>query len=261
MATQAIHQRNLIIFDSDKDKLLEILNDKAKFSLVTKTGFTELQDQYINGYQYKLIFPKTIKAKEIDIDTWDYHSREWKINFHTDVEFSFDEKVALVFGPRNGYTPILSTIKDEDESVQFEFIDFDLDLPEMIKELHHLNPSMTFKSLKIRDYLDDTGMKTTANFKVNGSCDIPRFVTENEDNIVAFRAEIKTDSETKFTITLDRKGTYKLGGDWPEGIYSQILRLSKQFDQSAAKQGSQAQLAAVQAASTPPPAPPQLQIS
>ena len=219
MPTEAMHFRRLVITQSQKDKMMIEVRKRA-FNIVTKSGYFIQPPEAEHQFPIRLVHSKLVATKALVIDEnrddhLEFEKRQWQVESATDMIFDFGAQLVSVLGPKGGFKTLIAALEEMDINSSIE--ELKVDLKEFYDEYIQTYKKTMVKSVGVKNYIADHGMKTSGTFKASKDSDSAEFINDNADDINKISIQSEYNGE-KFKVTLTDSGSVSINGDAPASI-------------------------------------------
>lgn len=223
MATEALHYRRLVITPSQQEKLMIEVRKRA-FNLATKSGYFIQEPDMEGEFPVRLIHSKMVSTKALVIDEerddhLEFEKLEWQISSATDILFDFNNNTVSVKGAKSGFKFLVASLEEMDVNLIMEEVE--LDTNAFLESFRKKYTKSMVKSVGLKDYIAERGMKITGTFKATKDSDSLDFIKDHSANMNKWQLQCEYAGD-KFKVTVTSKGDISISGEAPEEM-NQLL--------------------------------------
>lgn len=218
------HYVQLLVPESKQNDLRNEIRLK-NFDLLKKTGFIS-RDKYMptNGMSFRLVHPKTIKAKKFDPEAKDFSDELWERHWATDAVFDFGNEMASVIGSRAG-VKVLKEYFESEFDVPVELWSVDVDVVACLEALQQAYKDLEIKKINVTEFVTPEKLVTKGNFKLLKNSDGSRFIEKWKNEIASITVAIKDGPDVKIKAVINNKGTMSISDTASEGMIDEIKQI------------------------------------
>lgn len=223
MASESLHYRRLVITPSQQSKLMIEVRKRA-FDLSTKSGYFIQEPEVQGEFPVRLIHSKLVSTKALVVDEeredhLEFEKLEWQVSSATDILFDFNNSIVLVKGPKSGFKFLEDSLESMDANLTMEAVR--VGSKEFLDSFRKKYTKSMVKSVSLKDYVAEHGMKTSGTFKATKDSDSLEFIKDHAVKLNKWQVQCEHGGD-KFKVTVTDKGDVSISGEPPEGL-TQVL--------------------------------------
>jgi hypothetical protein len=217
------HFTQLLVPASQQNSLRDEIRLKA-FDIATERGFIS-RDKYIpmNGVSFRLIHPRTIKAKTFDTKAKDFSDEVWERHWATDAVLDFNAEMAFVIGSRSGIKVLADYFSSEFDT-PVEFVSADVDVVACLEALQEAYETLEVKKINVSEFVSPEKLVSRGAFKVLKNSDHNRFIEKWKDGVTACSV-VAPDGGSKVKVSLNSKASLSISDNAPIGMIEIIKQI------------------------------------
>ncbi len=200
--------------------------EKFRYNPKQREGFI-LEENGAAKIKGRYMYPALQKVKATNPETLEEEQLEQSVMMTARFFLRPGKGLACSYERRRDLS-VLEEIFNGLPEVACELEDFSLDVIEIYKTLQGLYGRVDLRSLRIKDYLGQEGLLTTANFKLMEPGYQEKIFKKYQDQSQAITLSLMTD-EGRHTLSLTKNGTLRSSDGIPEEILEATLNMLPEF--------------------------------